>query len=205
MTSQSSMTEFLYSQNSKKSSWTLTYVKAAFANTHHLIIIHFFKWVFKLVVAHNLISTAFKSHSKSKDMLSIKQSQYVDQLVTEFNDDIQIKEYFMFNSWLVKDVLIYQVNFEASNKIKRETINMLFFNSSSQKTVATSLILFKIISSTIITSNILFNWFLKDFELNCKFKQIISCRLICKLKVAQIAQSQLNKEFKLIDLQIEML
>jgi len=130
-------------------------VKAAFADTHHLIITRLFKRAFKLVVAHNLISTAFKSHSKSKDMLSIKRSQYVDQLVTEFDDDIQVKEYLTFDSRLVKDVLIYQVSSEASNKIKRETISMLFSDSLSQKTAAANSILFKIISSTIITSNTL--------------------------------------------------
>lgn len=186
MTSQSSMTEFSYSQNSKKSSWTSTYVKAAFADTHHFIITHLFKWAFKLIVAYNLISTAFKNHSKFKDMLSIKRSQYVDQLVTEFDDDIQIEEYLTFNSWLVKDVLIYQASSEASNKIKRKTISMLLSDSLSQRAAAASSILFKIISSTIITFNTLSDWSLEDFKLNCRFKQIISHRLICKLKVVQI-------------------
>ena len=199
------MTEFLYSQNSKKSSWTSTYMKAAFADTHYLIITHLFKRAFKLVVAYNLISTAFKNHFKSKDMLSIKRSQYINQLVTEFDDDIQVKEYLMFNSWLVKDVLIYQVSSEASNKIKRKTISMSFSDSSSQKAAAANLIFFKIISSTIITFNTLSDWFLKDFELNCRSKQIILRRLICKLKVMQIAQSQSNKELELTDLQVEML
>jgi len=109
------------------------------------------------VVAHNLISTAFKNHFKSRNMLSIKRSQYVNQLVTEFNDDIQVEEYLTFNSRLVKDVLIYQVSSEASNKIKRKTINMLFSDSLSQKAAAASSILFKIISLTIITFNTLFD------------------------------------------------
>ena len=157
------------------------------------------------VVAHNLISTAFKNHFKSRNMLSIKRSQYVNQLVTEFNDDIQVEEYLTFNSRLVKDVLIYHVSSEASNKIKRKTISMLFSDSLSQRTAAASLILFEIISSTIITFNTLSDWSLKDFKLNCRSKQIISRRLICKLKVAQIAQSQSNKELKLTDLRVEML
>jgi len=107
------------------------------------------------VVAHNLISTAFKNHFKSRNMLSIKRSQYVNQLVTEFNDDIQVEEYLTFNSRLVKDVLIYHVSSEASNKIKRKTISMLFSDSLSQKAAAASSILFKIISLTIITFNTL--------------------------------------------------